>query len=212
MRNMMRVAAVFIGTLCTLAHAEMTATMTVIGKNQGVIPGSCTMNAHPGDITIYGYEHTATTLPDPETCMATGRPNHFPFVIIKGVDKATVPLFAAFNNNEVLEEVTLRFYRSTLIGDTEQYYTVILLGAHIAGIRHEMLNTAIGTQGNVAQQERISFTYERIIEQWMPDGMEEAAEWRAQCGKSDAYSDLNLDGVVNLLDFSIMADQWLMQN
>jgi hypothetical protein len=59
----------------------------------------------------------------------------------------------------------------------------------------------------------VSFTYERITETWMMDGgREEVADWRAQCNKSDAYADLNLDGIVNILDFGIMADQWLMQN
>jgi type VI secretion system Hcp family effector len=207
-------AAVCIGALCTLASAEYAAYMTVEGQTQGNIPGSCAMTTHPGDILVYGYEHTVTTLPDATTCLATGHPNHFPFIVIKGVDKATVPLFAAFNNNELLTTVRLRCWRGVASGQEQQYYTVTLVNARIAGIRHEMLYMGPGATLNlVPQLERVSFTYERIVESWMVDGgMEEAGGWSAQCKKSDAYSDLNLDGVVNILDFAIMADQWLMQN
>ena len=181
MRNVVMIVAVCIGTFCSLANAELAAYMTIEGATQGVIPGSCILQAHPGDITVYGYEHTVTTLPNPETCQATGHPNHSPLVVIKYVDKATVPLFAAFNNNELLRNVTLRCWRTTTASPyQEQQYTVTLLNARIAGIRHEMLYMGSGaTQQAVPQLERISFTYERITETWNQDGgIEEAADWR----------------------------------
>ncbi len=213
MRNLIMIAMVCIGTFCTLTNAEYSGYMIITGQTQGEIQGSCIISAHPNDIAVYGYEHTATVLSDPTTCMATGHTNHFPFVVIKGVDKSTVPLFAAFNNNEPLN-VRLKFYRGGVSGSTEQYYTVILENARIAGIRHEMFYQGPGATLNlVPQLERISFTYERIVETWMMDGgREEAGVWNAQCNKSDLYSDLNLDGIVNILDFTIMADQWLMRN
>ena len=61
--------------------------------------------------------------------------------------------------------------------------------------------------------ERISFTYENIVQTWKTEGGNEAQDhWTAQCNKANPFSDLNFDGVVNILDFAIMADQWLMQS
>ena len=58
--------------------------------------------------------------------------------------------------------------------------------------------------------ERISFTNTEIEEVWEDGGFSVGDEWHADTSKIP-LSDVNFDGIVNMNDFAILADEWMTQ-
>ena len=195
---------------CSPSMAALTAYMTITGRDQGQILGSVTQLHREGQIAVYGFTHAYSTLPDPTSCMALGEQDHSPLTVVKEFDRATNGLMRAWMNREPLE-VTIYFVRPTGAGPEEQYFTIILQNALISGIHQEMFNNRNLDMMQYPVMERIGFTYERITQSWIPNRDEVVDKWFAHCSRADVLADLNFDGVVNILDFAIMADQWLMQ-
>jgi type VI protein secretion system component Hcp len=120
-------------------------------------------------------------------------------------------LMRAWIDREPLS-IVFRLWRPTTIGSEEQYYTITLEGALISGIHQETMNVLNPDLTRYPTMERVSFTYEKITESWNPLSDAVSDTWTAQCNRTGVISDLNFDGVVNILDFAILADQWLMQS
>jgi type VI secretion system secreted protein Hcp len=208
-RTMLLLAVVAL--LCSPSFGAINSYMTIKGKTQGTIEGSVTQKGREGKIMVVGFTHAFTTEPDPKSCLTGEIRSHSPLTIIKIFDKATNPLLQAWATREPLS-VVLDFWRPGASGMEEQYFTITLENAFISGIHQEMFNTKVTANMQLETMERISFTYENIIQTWKMDtGSEVQDHWVAQCDKANPFSDLNFDGVVNILDFAIMADQWLMQ-
>jgi hypothetical protein len=90
------------------------------------------------------------------------------------------------------------------------FYSVTLNGARLVGIRQEVPNTLDPALSVLPVMERVSFNYNEIIVSYAGTGAYEyGTEWRCLASKVP-FSDLNFDGVVNMLDFAIIADEWLM--
>jgi type VI secretion system Hcp family effector len=140
------------------------------------------------------------------TCLPAGQTRHFPVLVIREVDRYSPALLRALASGEYLQ-VTLTFNQKKAgKGDT---FAVYLQNARIAGIRREMSDGQglLNLTGSLL--EKISFTYEAVTEEWLPTKERAAVKWVADCTRPLA-ADLNFDGIVNLEDFMIMADNWLM--
>jgi type VI secretion system secreted protein Hcp len=191
--------------------AALNGYLTVVGQMQGEIKGSVTQKGRENQIAVYGFTHTYNTVVDPKSCLPGEIRNHSPLTIVKEFDRSTNGLMRAWMNHELLT-VTLRLWRPSAIGAEEQYFTILLENDLLSGIHQESFNNKDSSLVNFPTMERISFSYESITQTWNPQPDEVLDSWTARCPKLDVISDLNFDGVVNILDFAIMADQWLMQS
>lgn len=197
--------------ISTPSMAALNGYLSIKGQFQGDIPGSVTQKGREGQIAVYGFTHMYNTLPDLKTCLAGDVRSHSPLTIIKEIDRSTTGLMRAWMDREPLS-VIFRLWRPTAVGAEEQYFTITLEGALISGIHQESFNNKDSALTSFPTMERISFTYEKITESWNPLGDTVTDTWTAQCNRTGMISDLNFDGAVNILDFAILADQWLMQS
>jgi type VI secretion system secreted protein Hcp len=191
--------------------AALNGYLSIKGQFQGDIVGSVTQKGREGMIAVYGFTHMYNTLPDLNTCLPGDIRSHSPLTIIKEFDRSTTGLMRAWIDREPLT-VIFRLWRPGSVGAEEQYFTITLDGALISGIQQESFNNKDASLSNFPTMERISFTYDKISQTWNPLGDSVTDTWTAQCNRTGVISDLNFDGVVNILDFAIMADQWLMQS
>ena len=200
----------FFITLCVVSQFSFGSAhilLRLIGQQQGLIEGNDDFPGMENWITVHTYEHSIAAVRDRSTCQPNGQLNHQALKIVKHLDNASPKLLKALVDNEELHG-ELRFYRPNAGGGTAiHYYTIEFTGAHITDIRHSIPSE---TSDQYADKESISFAYGRIIETHEPSGVEEEADWQSDCGQAVRISDLNFDGVVNLLDLSIMAGEWLM--
>ena len=193
------------------SFAALNAYLEVIGETQGLIKGSVTQAGREDMIMVIGFDHIISSSRDSETCFPA-RTNHQPIQITKEIDKSTPLLFAAFATNEILTEFRLRFWQPSNTGQEFQFYTIELVNARIVGIHQEMLNNKYPENMQHKEREYISFAYDKITVTFEDGGITGEDDWQTNCGTQLRISDLNFDGVVNLLDVSIMAKEWLLES
>lgn len=205
------VSLLLIAWVSAPSMAALNGYLSIKGQLQGDILGSVTQKGREGQIAVYGFTHMYNTLPDIKTCLVGDIRSHSPLTIIKEFDRSTTGLMRAWIDREPLT-VTFRLWRPSAAGGEEQYFTITLEEAMISGIQQESFNNKDASLVSFPTMERISFTYEKITESWNPLADTVTDIWTAQCNRTGMISDLNFDGVVNILDFAILADQWLMQS
>lgn len=155
--------------------------LSLTGKSQGKIEGSCEIQGNQGKILVEASEHLIDIPCSPQTGLATGKRVHHPLIITKFIDKSSPKLMQALTSGEVLTEVQLEYVRIDASGKEAVYYTVKLTNAIIVSIR-SWTNNCLDTDPNKKQygdMQDISFTYEKIVETWKPDGIEAEDSWLA---------------------------------
>jgi type VI secretion system secreted protein Hcp len=203
---------VILSVCLSASFAAIPGNLWIFGENQGKIQGGSEKQDREGSIDIYGYTHLLITEPDTKTCQPSSTRDHFPVTIIKVVDRSSPLLLRAWRNHELLT-VTIRFYAIDPATRMEvNTYTLTLEKAYISGLRQELPLTMLPANESLHLMERVSFTYANMVERWVSEDIAAGDEWHANCQKNSPFSDLNFDGVVNLLDFAIMADEWLQQS
>jgi type VI secretion system secreted protein Hcp len=116
---------------------------------------------------------------DAASGLPTGKRQHKPMVITKAVDKATPLLMNVLTNNENIPEWKLDCWRPAKTGKEEQFYSVELLNANIAGVRSEQLNNKYPENMNHEVREHVSFTYQKITWTWQDGGLTAEDDWEA---------------------------------
>jgi type VI secretion system secreted protein Hcp len=112
---------------------------------------------------------------DTDTGLPTGGQQHRPIRILKNVDPASPKLLNALVNNETLTTVTIDFIRPGSAGAEVHFFTVELLNAHVVSILPSHSSQA--DDANVAMNETISLTYQKMIITWEAGGVTGEANW-----------------------------------
>jgi type VI secretion system secreted protein Hcp len=195
-------------TYSPASFSALDAYLTLTGETQGSIHGDVTQAGREDTIRVVSYGHLVFTPRDSKTGLLTGKRQHEPLRITKEIDRSTPKLMRAWVNGEKLTECTLEFWRPTNTGAEQQYYTVVLTDAYIVSVRQEMLNNLNRDYLNYPVLEHVTLVYSNI--EWIYDATGESfnTNWD-YAGASILISDLNGDGIVNLLDLGIFANDWL---
>lgn len=153
--------------------------MSVTGKNQGKIDGSCEIKGREKTILVYAMDHTIQIPRDSHTGLPTGARVHGPLMVEKEIDKSSPKLLQALTSGEQLSEVVIDYYRISPQGKEEKYYTVKLEDAIIVAAQSFFPETFLAENETYKHMEKISFTYGKIVWTWQPDGIEAEDAWKA---------------------------------
>lgn len=188
--------------------AALNAYLRLTGETQGEIKGGVTQAGREDSIMVIGTSHEVVAPRDAASGLPSGRRQHKPFTITKEVDKSTPLLFSALTNNENIPSFELQYWQPSKTGAEFQFYTIKLTNAKICGIRQEMLNNKYPENMQHKEREHVSFTYENIEWIYEDGGISAQSKWE-HFSPDIVISDLNEDGVVNLMDLAIFANDWL---
>ena len=150
--------------------------LTVTGEQQGVIEGSCDLEGREGTILVQAFDHVVE-VPANENGIPSGRRAHRPATITKEIDKATPKLYQALCMGERMSELRLDWYRLDQMGSQELYFSARFEGALITRIKPWVPNVLVPANAGMRHMEDVSFTYEKIIWSWEPDGIEFEDVW-----------------------------------
>jgi type VI secretion system secreted protein Hcp len=153
------------------------AFMTITGEQQGNIDGSVDAWGHEGTIGVFGLNHLVDAPFSEKTGELTGEPRHHYLAVTKGVDKASVKLYQALLSGERLSDVTVQFYRLSVEGAEEHYYTIVLTDAYIVSIEDSLPKNVGDGELFIAPMEEVAFVYKNIAWTWEPDGMDYNSDW-----------------------------------
>ncbi len=143
-------------------------------------PGSSEKEGREDTSDIFEIEHNVHQPVEPTTGQASGVRVHSPFRIVKLVDKASPGFHKALCTGQNLAEVVIVFYRIDPGSRAEEpYYTITLRQARIVDIRPFMPMSFVPANESYRHMEQISFVYEEIEWNWMPDSAVEMDKWRS---------------------------------
>lgn len=160
----------------------MPGNLTLVGKEQGPIEGSCDIEGREETILVQSFKHVVD-LPSNEQGLPSGRRVHRPLMITKEVDKSTPKLYQALCTGEPMSEATLRWYRMDGTGEEQQYFTVMLQNAMLVKIESWVPDVLDKQNAQYGNMENLWFTYEVIRWTWEEDGIEYEEHWDPQGGK-----------------------------
>lgn len=199
----------FVGlTLNCFSFGALNAYLRLWGEKQGEIRGGVTQAGRENSIMVIAYSHDLSSPRDASSGMPTGKRQHEPLRITKEIDKSTPLLMNAWADNERMTRFELRFWEPSASGIERQYYTIILHNARIISIRQEMLNNKYPENMSHKEREHITFVYDAIERIFEDGGIVSEDRWVYE-GADILISDLDGNGLVNLLDFAIFASEWL---
>jgi len=112
---------------------------------------------------------------------ASGQRNYEPIRIVKRVDKASPLIWQALCNNAKIEG-TFKFFRPSPAGDgtTEEFYTIEIEEARIAGIDLSSPDAMGGAGQAEPPTESISFVYNNMVQTYESTGASHQDSWREQ--------------------------------
>ncbi|HEY4126532.1 MAG TPA: Hcp family type VI secretion system effector [Gammaproteobacteria bacterium] len=156
--------------------------LTLVGKDQGPIEGSCDIEGREDTILVQAFKHLVE-IPTNDSGVPSGRRVHRPLMITKEVDKSSPKLYQVLCSGEVLTEVTLRWYRLDGSGDETQYFTVMLQNALIVKLDSWVPDVLDKQYAGYSNMENVWFTYEVIRWTWEEDGIEYEEQWNQDPNK-----------------------------
>lgn len=146
-------------------------------------PGSSEKEGREDTSDIFEIEHSIHQPVEPTTGQASGVRVHSPMRIVKMIDKATPGFHKALCTGQNLAEVVLTFYRiDPATRSEDKYYSITLKQARIVDIRPYMPMSFVPANESYRHMEQVSFVYEEIEWNWMPDSAIEMDRWRAPGG------------------------------
>jgi len=164
------------------------AYMSIEGENQGnITEGANSMDSmgnryqeeHENEITVQAFNHQILIPRDPQSGQPSGQRVHEALVITKIFDKSSPKLFAALTSGERLPKVVLKWYRTSMTGQQEHYFTHELEDAMIVDIKTYMPNAQDPSMAHFTHMEDVALTYRKIVWTHEVAGVSGADDWRA---------------------------------
>lgn len=152
--------------------------LKVKGANQGDIKGDCSQSGREDTILVYSLDHSVEIPRDTHSGLPTGQRIHMPLKIQKHKDQASPLLFQACCTGERITEFELDFYRISDKGQEEHYFTMKLENAIIVEMRAYTPLTFLAENKTYHDMEEVSFSYEKIVWTYEPDGIEAEDDWK----------------------------------
>ena len=147
------------------------AYLTIEGATQGNITegaftedsvGNVYQEGHENEILVQGFTHNVTVPTDPQSGQPTGQRVHGPLIITKVFDKSSPKLYQALTTGEKLTKCELKWYRTSVGGTQEHYFTTILDDAIITDITAHMPNCQDPSKAHFTHLEDVAFSYRKI--------------------------------------------------
>jgi len=141
------------------------------GKTQGPISqgasseesvGNMAVEDHADECRIIEVKHNLFLPRDPASGQPTGQRVHEALSLVKVFDKASPLLRNALATGETLDEIVLKFYRTSSAGSLEHYMTWSMAGAICVGIRTMVPNVLDPQYQQYGHLEEASFSYADI--------------------------------------------------
>ncbi|MGF1696314.1 Hcp family type VI secretion system effector [Vibrio lamellibrachiae] len=147
------------------------AYMSITGESQGEITkdaysadsvGNAWQEAHIDEFMVQEIDHVITIPRDPQSGQPTGQRVHKPVVVTKQQDCCSPLLFNALVSGEKLPECQIRFYRTSVQGKQEHYYTIKLIDALLVDMETRMAHCQDLATADRVTEEVLKFTYRAI--------------------------------------------------
>ncbi len=164
------------------------AYMSITGETQGNITagtytadsvGNAWQEAHVDEFLVQELDHIMTIPRDPQSGQPTGQRIHRPLIVTKQQDRCSPLLFNALVSGEKLPECKINFYRTSVQGKQEHYYTITLTDALLVDMETRMAHCQDEKTSTRVVEEVLKLTYRAINVTHEVCGTAGHDDWRA---------------------------------
>ena len=164
------------------------AYISINGKTQGHITagaftsdsvGNVYQQGHEDQILVQEIKHQVTVPTDPQSGQPAGQRVHKPFIFTSSLNKATPLMYNALASGEMLTSVEVKWYRTSVEGTQEHFYTTKLEDATIVNINTVMPHVQDQNNAGFTQLVEVSMSYRKITWEHVISGTSGSDDWRA---------------------------------
>lgn len=140
--------------------------------------GNIYVQGHEDQMLVQEFEHSVTVPTDPQSGQPSGQRVHKPFVFTVAANRAVPLLYNALASGELLPKVELKWYRTSVEGKQEHFFTTSLEDAVIVQISKKLLHTQDPRSAPFTQLISVSLAYRKIQWEHNASGTSGADDWR----------------------------------
>ena len=129
---------------------------------------------HEDEIMAQEVTHVVTVPTDPQS----GQRVHEPFVFTCSLNKSVPLLYNALTKGEKLNNVEVKWYRTSTSGGQEHFFSTIFEDAVITDISLLMPNAQDPSNSDKTEQFRVSLNYRKILWEHVASGTSGSDDWR----------------------------------
>jgi len=157
------------------------------GKTQGNITadafsadsvGNTYVEGHEDEVLVQEVEHEITVPTDRQSGQPTGQRRHKPLTISVALNRSVPLFYNALVSGELLTDVSLKWYRTSIEGKLEHFFTTKLTDAIVVDINCEMPHCQQPENNSYTQLIEISFSYRKIAWDHEISGTSGSDDWR----------------------------------
>lgn len=161
--------------------------ISITGQTQGHITAGAFTADSVGDIFIEGHEdemmvqefdHIVTVPTDPQSGQPSGQRIHKPFKFTVALNKAVPLMYNALASGEKITAVEMKWYRTSIEGKQEHYFSTKLEGATIIDIKCHMPHCQDPSKSDYTQLVTVSMAYRKIDWDHVTSGTSGSDDWR----------------------------------
>ncbi|WP_368543486.1 Hcp family type VI secretion system effector [Enterobacter soli] len=162
--------------------------ISIKGQTQGLITdgaftaesvGNIYVQGHENEMLVQEFSHNVTVPTDPQSGQPSGQRAHKPFIFTVALNKAVPLMYNALASGEMLPTTELHWYRTSIEGKQEHFFTTRLTDSTIVNIDCTMPHCQDDTKREFTQLVKVSLAYRKIEWEHVSAGTSGADDWRA---------------------------------
>jgi len=164
------------------------AYISIEGQTQGNITagsftadsvGNVYVEGHEDEILVQEIKHVVTVPTDPQSGQPAGQRMHRPLVFSCALNKSVPMLYNALATGEMLSKVKVNWYRTSVDGKQEHFFSTSLEDATIVDINLKLPHAQNPDNSDYTQVIEVSLAYRKIVWEHDVSGTSGSDDWRA---------------------------------
>jgi type VI secretion system secreted protein Hcp len=143
--------------------------LMVKGASHGLIKGEAQDDKHKDEIEVLSWSWGMQAKPSLGGGSASGKATVHDLKIVKRVDSASTGLMGALRTNEVIQKAVLTVRKAGTKSQLE-YLKVTIEQGRVTALTVDIVDNSAGQQGVPAVLERVSFSFNKIEVEYVPQG------------------------------------------
>ncbi|EMT5437444.1 Hcp family type VI secretion system effector [Stenotrophomonas maltophilia] len=164
------------------------AYISMQGKTQGNITqgaftadsvGNVFVEGHEDEVLVQQISHVVTVPTDPQSGQPAGQRVHRPLKFTCALNKAVPLMYNALASGEMLPTVELKWFRTSIDGRQEHFFSTLLEDATIVDINTQLPHAQDPEKSDFTQLIEVSLAYRKITWEHTVAGTSGSDDWRA---------------------------------
>lgn len=166
-------------TPCYLSIEGKTQGNITAGAFTGESVGNIFVEGHEDEVLIQAVSHLVDVPTDPQNGQPSGQRVHGPLQITCSFNKSVPLMYNALVSGEILTQVELSWYRTSVEGKQEHFFSTKLEDAVITSIDLNMPHCQLPATRELTQLLTANFSYRKIIWEHIASGTSGSDDWRS---------------------------------